>query len=280
MFRSYKIGAPFGVEIKIHGSLLAVLAAITFFTLVGSGILAAGHMALLLGLIAGCVTLHELGHIAAAAAFGIGTTGLTLYPIGGIARLTREARSGLEEVVVAAAGPAVNVILASFAALGMVLVGGGFDSLLGTMVLINLGMAIFNLVPAYPMDGGRIFRGALWNWVGKRRATLWAARGGQVFAGLFALAGLLLPHPTLMIIGVFIFFQASAEYKRAEQSMVREHPRVMVERVGENSINQGIGPYNPSGSDSYYSEGPRRNPERGKVVIIKTPFGFVQRGEL
>jgi Zn-dependent protease len=268
MFRSYKVFEIFGVEVKIHGTLAAVLAVFLGVTLVSQGVFAAGHMALLIAMIMACVTLHELGHIGAAAIFGIGTTGLTLYPIGGIARLTREARSSLEEVVVALAGPLVNVILASFASLALVLSGGGLSSLLGTMVLINVVMAVFNLVPAYPMDGGRIFRGVLWKWLGKRKATLWAARGGQIFAVLFAITGLFLGHTTLFLIGIFIYFQASAEHKRAELTMAPERPKFLVESAGQSWIE--------GREDNHESYGAEAG---GRSVIIRTPFGTFQRWE-
>ncbi|MDF1666259.1 MAG: site-2 protease family protein [Planctomycetota bacterium] len=272
MFRSYKLGEIFGVEVKVHGTLLAVLAFLLLTTLFSQGLSSAAGTMILAALVLLSVTLHELGHIGAAALFGIGTTGLTLYPIGGIARLTREARTSLEELVVALAGPAVNVILAAFGALGMVLTQTGFTGILGIFVTVNIVMAIFNLIPAYPMDGGRVFRGVLWNWFGKRKATLWAARGGQIFAALFALVGLALGHLSLLIIGVFIYFQASAEYQRAQHMQVAPG-RVTIERIGTTQGHPQVGSiYSQMNQEGYQDR--YDDPNRGRIVIVKTPFGF------
>lgn len=278
MFRSYKLGEIFGVEVKVHGTLLAVLAFLLISTIVTQGLASGAGILILAALVLLSVTLHELGHIGAAALFGIGTTGLTLYPIGGIARLTREARTSLEELVVALAGPAVNVILAAFGALGMVLTETGFSGIFGMFVTINLVMAIFNLIPAYPMDGGRVFRGALWNWFGKKKATLWAARGGQIFAVLFALVGLAVGHLSLLVIGIFIYFQASAEYQRA-QFMRPEPGHVTIERIGSEHPQASRGSiYSQMNHDSY--EDRYDQPQRGRIVIVKTPFGIVQKWEI
>lgn len=277
MFRSYKLGEIFGVEVKVHGTLLAVLAFLLITTVVSYGVASAAETAILAGLVLLSVTLHELGHIGAAALFGIGTTGLTLYPIGGIARLTREARTSLEELVVALAGPAVNVILAGLGALGIVLAQIDFTGIPAMFVIVNVVMAVFNLIPAYPMDGGRVFRGALWNWFGKRKATLWAARGGQLFAALFALVGLAISHWTLLIIGVFIYFQASAEYQRA-QRMRPAQGRITIERIGgAPSATQGASIYSQMNHNEY--QDPIDDGSRGRVTIVRTPFGFVQKWE-
>ena len=115
MFKAYTVGRPFGVEVKLHSTLLFLLGLVALSSLFSAGLTAALGTALTLTFVVLCVTLHELGHIGAARLFGIGTTGVTLYPFGGIARLDREAKTPTEEIVVALAGPAVNVVLAGLA---------------------------------------------------------------------------------------------------------------------------------------------------------------------
>lgn len=208
---SFRVGAPFGVEVRLHWTTLLLIGVVVVASSLGGG-LAAGLAALLtIGVVAGSVTLHELGHIFAAAGFGIRTGGVTLYPFGGVASLSRPARSATEEVVVALAGPAVNVVLAALAALPIALFGAVQPFV--TLLAVNVGLALFNLIPAYPMDGGRVLRGGLWSWLGELRATRIAARAGQAMAGLFAIAGLI-GNPMLLVIGVVVFGQASAELAR------------------------------------------------------------------
>ncbi|RMG13077.1 MAG: Zn-dependent protease [Planctomycetota bacterium] len=213
MFKTYPIGRPFGVELRVHSTLLWLVGFFALSSLLSEGLFGAVSVLLWVGLLGVSVTLHELGHVLAARLFGIGTTGITLYPFGGIARLTREARTSGEEVVVALAGPAVNVFLAGLAAVPLFLVGPlpGLVPFLG----VNVALAVFNLVPAYPMDGGRALRGILWHWMGRVAATRAAARMGQVFAVVFGILGLL-SNFMLVVIAVFVYLQASAELRRLE----------------------------------------------------------------
>ena len=108
MFKTYPIGKPFGVELRLHSTLVWLVGIAAVGTLISAGPAAAIATLLTILMLAVSVTLHELGHIGAARLFGIGTTGITLYPFGGIARLTRESKTSTEEVVVALAGPAVT----------------------------------------------------------------------------------------------------------------------------------------------------------------------------
>jgi Zn-dependent protease len=272
MFQSFRIGAPFGVEVKVHGTLVVLVAVMALGQLFGGGLQAAMMFLLMSLLVFASVTLHELGHIAAAALFGIGTTGLTLYPIGGIARLTREARSATEEVVVALAGPLVNIVLASFGALVVVLFGGG--ELSNVFIAVNLVMAIFNLLPAYPMDGGRVLKGVLWRFKGRAQATEWAARAGQWGAGLLGVAGLLYGQITLLFIAGFIYLQATAERRRVTLGSA---PGSRVEVI-------------PAGASPGYRGWPRpaeqvqasyvEDARGARVVYMRTPWGGLQRWEL
>lgn len=216
MFKSHELGRVFGVQVRVHGTVLLMLALFAGMALLGEGLGAALSTLALLVMVLGSVTLHELGHIGVARLFGNRTHGITLYPIGGVAQLARGSLTPLEEVLVALAGPAVNVVLAGAAALPLFVLGpllGPLADLLITFLYVNVVLAVFNLVPAYPMDGGRVLRGLLWRRVGNFKATWWAARAGQGFAFLFGALGLVW-NPMLVLIAVFVYFQASAELTR------------------------------------------------------------------
>lgn len=214
IFKSYKVMSIFGVPVSIHGTVLALLAFFGIQSLITDGLGAGLSLAFQIGMIMLFVILHELGHIFAAKSFGVGTTGLTLYPIGGIARLTRESQTPFEEFVVAVAGPAVNIVLAALGMIAWLLLPVA-SGVFGFVIVANFALAIFNLIPAYPMDGGRVLRAILWAYVGNAKAIRWAARVGQGFAAIFVAFGLVNGPVTLFLIGLFLFFQTSAEYRRA-----------------------------------------------------------------
>ena len=220
MFQAHRIGRLFGVEVRLHGTVLLMAAVLAFVSLLSGGLAGAVGTLLLLAAVFGSVTLHELGHIGASALFGGRTLGVTLYPFGGVAQLSRESRSGFEEIVVALAGPAVNFVLAGLAAIPLVLFGSGLEPF-ATLLGVNLALGIFNLIPAFPMDGGRVLRGALWGRLGRARATELAARGGRWFAGLFAVLGLLW-SPMLLVIAAFVFLQATEELARLRLQAANE----------------------------------------------------------
>src|SRR4051812_27809350 len=162
---------------------------------------------------------HEFGHIVAARRYGIRTPEVTLWPIGGVASLERLPDKPSEELVVALAGPAVNVAIA--AALMLVMGTGPDDAalrafespragLVPRLAAANIFLVVFNLIPAFPMDGGRVLRALLAMRLGRAEATRIAARIGQGAAFLFALAGLF-ANPMLILIGLFIYLAATAE---------------------------------------------------------------------
>ncbi|WP_230529850.1 site-2 protease family protein [Microvirga roseola] len=166
-----------------------------------------------------CVVAHEFGHIFAARRYGIKTPDVTLWPIGGVANLERIPEKPREELIVAVAGPAVNVVIAALLVLvlGMDLDTAAMTELenpragmMARLAAANIFLVLFNLIPAFPMDGGRVLRAVLAMRMNHVAATHIAARIGQGAAFLFALAGLFI-NPMLIVIGLFVYLAASAE---------------------------------------------------------------------
>lgn len=221
---SITLGRIGGIKVRLHVTFLLLLAWIAIGNYLAGGWPAATRaLAFILGIF-GSVFLHELGHAMAARRYGIRTPDITLLPIGGVARLERLPERPAEELVVALAGPAVNVVIAAvlYAAL---LLGGRPDpmsefgiiggTLTAQLLVTNLWLALFNLLPAFPMDGGRVLRALLATWFGYARATQMAASVGQAFAVLFVLAGFFF-NPMLIFIGLFIYMGAAGEASTAQ----------------------------------------------------------------
>lgn len=208
MRMSWKLGTVAGIDMYLHPTFLLVL---LFPQVSGGGLLG---LSVVLSAF-GCVLLHELGHALMARRFGIGTKDITLYPIGGVARLDRMPRSPGAELLIALAGPAVNLaIAAGLTFLGLFGLGYGvtnLDALASQLVVINLVLAVFNLMPAFPMDGGRVLRAALSGWLGRLRATEIAATLGRGLAVAFGLFSLFNGQYMAMFLSMFIFFAAGNE---------------------------------------------------------------------
>jgi Zn-dependent protease/predicted transcriptional regulator len=224
---SFPVGRPFGVEVRLHVTFLLLLA---FWGYVGwkqTGSIQAALMGLGFHVILfGCVLLHEFGHVLMARRFGIQTRDVTLLPIGGVARLESTGNNPREELLIALAGPAVNVVLAALAAVWIWLHPPNLDefdpstlrgNLPALLLVSNTFLVLFNLLPAFPMDGGRVLR-AILSWNGDRvRATRIAAGLGRLMAVLFALAGLFwLQNPMLMFIALFVWMGANQESAAAQ----------------------------------------------------------------
>lgn len=231
-----RLGRPFGIETRVHWSFALLPAWAGWMEYKRAGLEGALFAVAALLCLFGCVILHELGHCLAARRFGIGTSSITLYPIGGVARLDSLPRKPLHEMLIAIAGPAVNVVLAALLfpavwfwgipANGEPLPENSAVALVNTMFAANIAMFLFNLLPAFPMDGGRVFRALLALGGNYTAATVIAARTGQFVAILFVLCGSgafsrwvpdLIFTPTLLFIGVFIFFSAAAECRMVER---------------------------------------------------------------
>ena len=215
---SVGIGSFGGTEVKIHITFILFLAWIAFSAWSRRGPAAALDSTLFIVLLFACVVLHEFGHIAVARRYGIGTPTVTLLPIGGVASLQRLPRDPAQELVVALAGPAVNLVI------GLVLIAivGSVHpdeltriddpnlSLIGRLAIANLFLAVFNLIPAFPMDGGRVLHALVAMRVGGPRATEIAARIGQALAFGLGFLGLF-GNPLLLFIAIFVYIAAAAE---------------------------------------------------------------------
>ncbi len=209
-----------GIQLRIH---------VTFLLLIGFIALRSGSEVIFVLLLFLCVVLHEFGHALAAKGYGINTPDITLLPIGGVARLERIPEEPKQELVIAIAGPLVNVIIA--ACLYVVIGARGHvapdmavqkgDMLVG-LFQINVWLLLFNLLPAFPMDGGRVLRALLATRMTYARATQVAATVGQAFAfvfgivGLFGIPGLFHANPFLIFIAFFVYLGASQEAALAQ----------------------------------------------------------------
>ncbi len=216
-----------GTDIRIHSTFLILLAWYALMNYEMGGIESMIWGLVFILLLFTCVLLHELGHTTAAKRYGIHTPDITLLPIGGVARLERLPDKPVQEIIVALAGPAVNVAIACLLLLAM---GGmlsisdfssletGGSSLLAKLFAANVILVAFNLIPAFPMDGGRVLRAVLAMYQHRARATVIAARIGQgiaVLAVVLGIAGYLKLNVILFLIAVFIFFAAQQEMQMA-----------------------------------------------------------------
>ncbi len=231
---SFKLLRVAGIEVRIHFTFLLLLLWIgwSHYTLGGMP-QALDGVGLILALF-GCVLLHEFGHALAARRYGIRTPDITMLPIGGLARLERMPDKPAQELVVALAGPAVNVVIA---ALAIGVLGYRFDwralsaldqpgvSFGDKIASVNVMLVVFNLIPAFPMDGGRVLRSLLAMVTTHGRATQIAARVGQGLALVFGFLGLF-GNPMLLFIALFVFLGAAQENTMAQMKDLSGNLRV------------------------------------------------------
>ncbi|MGH7680401.1 MAG: site-2 protease family protein [Candidatus Eiseniibacteriota bacterium] len=217
---SWQIAKVAGIPIRVHATFLLFVVFIYFTLAQGqSPAKAAETVGFFLALF-GCVVLHELGHATAARRYGVRTRDITLLPIGGVARLERIPEKPSQEIVVALAGPAVNIAIAGILLVALAGSGMGLQALtdpvfiqenfFARLLAYNVFLAVFNLIPAFPMDGGRVLRALLATRLDYMRATQIAANVGQGIALLFGLLGIL-GNPILLFIALFVFIGAGTE---------------------------------------------------------------------
>lgn len=220
-----------GIRVFLHWTFL-LLPAYIAFTGFAEG--STGHQVLIeIGmvlLVFCCVILHEFGHALTAQRFGVNTRDITLLPIGGVASLERMPEDPKQEFWITIAGPLVNVAIAAIAFVLLAISGltllttdlvadiSSWTSLLTFLCSVNIGLFLFNLIPAFPMDGGRILRSLLSMRLPREKATRIATLIGRVLAVGFIGYGLYSSAPFLAIIGVFIFMAAGAENRLVDQA--------------------------------------------------------------
>ena len=221
---SYTIGRIAGTAIKVHVTFLLIVG---WWALIGyseGGPEAALTSALALLALFACILLHEFGHILMARRFGVRTPDVILLPIGGVARLERIPDEPRQELLIALAGPAVTLAIAGILLAILRLTGSHAEvarlnenqPFLAQLVSVNLYLLLFNLIPAFPMDGGRVLRALLASRLGLLRGTRIAATLGQTFAVLGGLYGITKPEPLLVLVAFFVFLGANAEAATVE----------------------------------------------------------------
>lgn len=236
--RSLTIAVIAGIPVRIHWTFLILLAWVFGSTLFAGGTIESAFASLVFVLaVFACVVAHEFGHIFAARAFGVRTRDVTLLPIGGVASLERMPDKPWQELVVAIAGPLVNVVIALLilpfllwqnrldAVAGIEQPANFFHDFLASLAAINVWLLVFNLLPAFPMDGGRILRSLLAMFMDHLRATRIAAGVGQVLAVGMALVGIFAGVPLLLIVALFVFLGAGMEASGAQaRDLLRNIP--------------------------------------------------------
>ncbi|WP_421856128.1 site-2 protease family protein [Oricola sp.] len=217
---SFPIARIAGSEIRIHLTFFLLLLWIGIAQFQQGGGAAATEGVLFIIAVFACVVLHELGHAVAARRYGIRTPTITLLPIGGVAQLERMPEKPAEEIVVALAGPLVNVVIA---AVLILFLGATVDvatlaeiedpaaGFLARVAVVNVVLVVFNMIPAFPMDGGRVLRALLATRFSRVRATEIAATIGQITSFLFGFLGLMSGNVLLIFVAIFVYMAATAE---------------------------------------------------------------------
>jgi len=231
MGRSYQLGVFAGIPVKVHWSFGLMILFILYVAVQNGGPpIEMAFFVLLVFTLFLCVILHEYGHALTAKYFNVGTRDIIISPIGGVARLEKLPKEPKEELLIAIAGPLVNVAIASlcFAGLASVFGVSGLEidpetarvntasEFFKMVFYINIVLFLFNLIPAFPMDGGRILRALLSLKLGRMKSTQIASVIGRMFALFFIGYGLYIEHYVLAFIGGFIFFMATSENRQVK----------------------------------------------------------------
>ncbi|MDQ3140678.1 MAG: site-2 protease family protein [Bacteroidota bacterium] len=227
--QAWHIGTFFKIPVKIHWTFGLIIMYVVFSSLSDGFTWQAivVEVVFVLSLFF-CVVLHEFGHALTAQRFNVETEDIILLPIGGVARLKNMPEKPIQELIIAIMGPVVNVIIALLIFTGLYIYydfnysfftsiteieflnWSGFFPLLMTS---NILLVVFNMIPAFPMDGGRVFRALLSMKFGRVKATRWASRLGQAICIVFIIVGIYYQAWTWVLIGFFIFVSASQEYQ-------------------------------------------------------------------
>ena len=266
---SLNIGKVAGTVVRIHLTFLLFLAWIFAASYSQGGAATAWGSVVFMVLLFLCVLLHEFGHIFTARAFGVATPYVTLLPIGGVAQLERIPEEPGQEFLIAIAGPLVNVVITIL----LVAIGGatlqpnaaaGLDntqfSLIDRLAAVNLFLALFNMIPAFPMDGGRVLRALLASRMGYVRATEVAAAIGQFVAFALGFIGLMY-NPILIFIAIFVYLAASSE----------------AHMVALRAASRGV-PVQPRHGDAFRDADARRASRRGGADLAANRPGRIPGG--
>jgi Zn-dependent protease len=237
MHWALRLGNLYGVAIRIHFTFLFLLAFLFLIATLGGGWVAGLRSVVFILLVFVCVLLHELAHSYVSIRYGLRVRSITLLPIGGLALLEELPREPRQEIHIALAGPTANFILALWLGVLLYVVNPARDfapvlsgeALLPSLFWSNLYLGLFNLLPAYPLDGGRVFRAWLAGRMDYLDATRRAVGVGQFFSLLFMLAGLVRGEPWLIVIGLFVFWAAMTEERVAVLQSAME--RIYLEEV-------------------------------------------------
>lgn len=252
MLKTRSLGKIFGVEVKMHGTFLLLLAFVAISGLMQGGLFQALLSVALSVVIFSVVVMHEFGHIMAARRYGVRTKDVILSPLGGVARLQGMPPNPNAEIVVAAAGPAVNLALAGLGALLLqvsavahpVTMGAAFfAALVGWFVTINLVLLGFNLIPAIPMDGGRILRALLSKKQGHLKATQTASKVARWCALGMAIYAIYSGQFILLMIAGFVFVMSWVEVMQANVRQAQQNPFVHLFRGAQRPSGPATGGY-------------------------------------
>lgn len=212
--RSFQIGRPFGFPLKVNLSFLLLLAAVWLWSGGAAGVA-------LMVLAFASVVAHELGHALVARRLNVRIKEIELGFFGGAAKMLDLPRSPRDEIAIAAAGPAVSFLVSATSYVASFAIGGEASSLLGLVAMVNLGIGLFNLVPALPMDGGRILRALLSMRIGHLRATEGAVKIARVFAVGLAAVGIVGLHLHLVVLAGLVWMMGTAELKMVRAQYAR-----------------------------------------------------------
>lgn len=218
---SFRIGSIFGIPVTVHITFLLLLLLVFF---AGQSIIGTGGLngVVFVILVFASVVFHELSHATVARHYGINVVDITLLPIGGVARMATPPDNPKQEILIAAAGPAASLALAFCLWFLASAVGTGVSisdmsvrgGLLAQLTAVNVVLALFNLLPAFPMDGGRILRGFLGLYLSQYKATRIAVGIGQVFAIVLFFVGLMAMNFFMILIALFVYIGAESEERQ------------------------------------------------------------------